>query len=111
MNKITNIRKRLKQTRLEKGYSQDYVGEQLHMSQIAYHKIENGKTQLKVRTLLELARILEVEVSYLLGSVNYLNSPYQLTKKQLLGCSDKCVLNFPLNEIVNLSKLDADLFI
>ena len=67
MDKIINIRKRLKQTRLEKGYSQDYMGEQLHMSQIAYHKIENGKTELKVRTIFELAHILEVEDSYLFG--------------------------------------------
>ncbi len=67
MKRIEKIRKRLKTVRTEKGYSQDYVGEQLHMSQIAYHKLENGKTILKVRTLLELAVILEVKESYLLG--------------------------------------------
>jgi transcriptional regulator with XRE-family HTH domain len=37
------------------------------MSQIAYHKLENGKTQLKVEILLELANILEVKESYLLA--------------------------------------------
>jgi len=67
MNRIDKIRKRLKAARIEKGYTQDYVGEQLQMSQISYHKIENGKTALKVRTLLELAIILEVKESYLLG--------------------------------------------
>ena len=67
MNRIDKIRKRLKTIRTEKGYSQDYVGDQLHMSQISYHKLENGKTALKVSTLLELAIILEVEESYLLG--------------------------------------------
>ena len=67
MNRIDKIRKRLKLARMEKGYSQYYVGEQLHMSQISYHKIENGKTALKVRTLLELAIILKVKESYLLA--------------------------------------------
>lgn len=67
MERIEKIRKRLRTARTEKGYSQDYVGEQLHMSQIAYHKLENGKTALKVKTLLELAVILEVKESYLLG--------------------------------------------
>ena len=67
MNRIDKIRKRLKLARTEKGYSQDYVGDQLHMSQISYHKLENGKTALKVSTLLELAIILEVKESYLFG--------------------------------------------
>ena len=67
MNRVDKIRKRIKSSRIEKGYSQDYVGTRLNMSQIAYHKLENGITQLKVETLLELARILEVTESFLLG--------------------------------------------
>ena len=67
MNRVDKIRKRIKSSRIEKEYSQDYVGTRLNMSQIAYHKLENGKTQLKVETLLELARILEVTESFLLG--------------------------------------------
>ena len=67
MNRIDKIRKRLKLARMEKGYSQDYVGEQLRMSQISYHKIESGKTAFKVSTLIQLANILDVTESYLLG--------------------------------------------
>jgi transcriptional regulator with XRE-family HTH domain len=67
MNRIDKIRKRIVLARTTKGYTQDYVGELLHMSQISYHKLENGKTSLKVRTLFELALILEVKESYLLG--------------------------------------------
>ena len=67
MKRTEIIRKRIKRTRTEKGYSQYYVGTRLNMSQIAYHKLENGKTQLKVETLLELANILEVKESYLLA--------------------------------------------
>ena len=68
MKRTEIIRKRIKRTRTEKGYSQYYVGIRLNMSQIAYHKLENGKTQLKVETLLEIANILEVKESYLLAS-------------------------------------------
>ncbi|MDG1529540.1 MAG: helix-turn-helix transcriptional regulator [Polaribacter sp.] len=67
MNRVDKIRERIKLSRIEKGYSQDYVGARLNMSQIAYHKLENGKTQLKVEILLELANILEVKESYLLA--------------------------------------------
>jgi transcriptional regulator with XRE-family HTH domain len=67
MNRVDKIRKRIVLARTIKGYTQDYVGEQLYMSQISYHKLENGKTTLKVRTLLELAIVLDVKESYLLG--------------------------------------------
>lgn len=67
MNRVDKIRKRIKATRTEKGYTQDYVGDRLNMSQIAYHKLENGKTGLKVKVLLDLANILEVTDSFLLG--------------------------------------------
>ena len=66
MKRITIIRTRIKLARIAQEYTQDYVGRQLHISQIAYHKLENGKTQLKVKTLLDLAGILEVKGSYLL---------------------------------------------
>lgn len=72
MDRLTKIRKRIKFLRIEKGYSQYYVGLQLNISQISYHKLETGKTELKVKTLLELAEILEVEESYLLGCNDWL---------------------------------------
>ncbi len=64
MNREEKIRKRIKLTRLEKGFTQDYVGRQLHMSQVSYQKLENGKTSLKVSTLLDLAKVLKVKASY-----------------------------------------------
>ena len=67
MKKIPMILKRIKAARLDKGYTQDYMAYQLKISQISYYKIESGKTELKVKTILELAKILEVAESYLLG--------------------------------------------
>ena len=66
-NRVQKIRKRIKLYRMEKGYTQDYVAQQLKISQYAYQKIESGKTQLKVGTFIELARILKVKESYLLN--------------------------------------------
>ena len=67
MREIDEIREKIKFLRLEKGYTQGYIAKQLEISQYAYHKLENGKTELKVKMLLKLALVLEVEVNYLLG--------------------------------------------
>jgi transcriptional regulator with XRE-family HTH domain len=72
MERLTKIRERIKNSRIEKGYSQYYVGLQLNISQISYHKLETGKTELKVKTLLKLANILDVEESYLLGCEKFI---------------------------------------
>jgi transcriptional regulator with XRE-family HTH domain len=68
MEKLIAIRAKIRLLRIEKGYSQSYVGNQLNMSQISYHKLESGKTELKVKTLLELAKILEVSEAYFFDS-------------------------------------------
>ena len=60
--KLIAIRKKIKFTRLDKEYSQDYMGSRLFISQIAYHNLENGKSNLKIDTLLRIATILEVDV-------------------------------------------------
>jgi len=67
LERVEKIRKRIRLVRLEKGYSQDYMGNRLHMSQYAYQKIESGKTRLKVATLITLAIHLDVKPCYLFG--------------------------------------------
>lgn len=67
MERAEKIRNRIKETRIVKGYTQYYVGKRLDISQYAYHKIESGKTALKVETLIQIAIILEVKVDYLLA--------------------------------------------
>jgi transcriptional regulator with XRE-family HTH domain len=48
---------------LEKEYSQYYRGCRLNTSQIVYHNLENGKSNLKVCTLLKIANILEIDIT------------------------------------------------
>jgi len=66
--KVEKILANLRLQRIQKGYSQEYLGEQLGLTQYAYHKIENGKTKLQVKCLLELCMVLEIQVEALLGN-------------------------------------------
>ncbi|GAB7257665.1 helix-turn-helix transcriptional regulator [uncultured Polaribacter sp.] len=64
--KVKGIISKIKLLRNKKEYSQEYVGDRLGIGQVAYHKLENGKTSLKIDVLLKLAVILEVETSFIL---------------------------------------------
>ena len=66
--KIEKILENLRLQRIKKGYSQEYLGEQLGLTQYAYHKIENGKTKLQVKCLLELCMVLEIEIQDLVDN-------------------------------------------
>lgn len=64
MYRLEKIRIKIRMARLEKGFSQEYVGMLLDTSQISYHKLENGKTRLKLETLLKLSDIFEKDIKY-----------------------------------------------
>ena len=52
----------------EKATHKNIIGEQLGLSQYAYHKIENGKTKLHLNCLLELCKVLEIEIQDLIDN-------------------------------------------
>lgn len=52
--------------RLTKGYSQEYMANELEISQNAYSKLERGETELTVRRAYEIAFILEISIYELL---------------------------------------------
>jgi len=62
--KVEKIISKVRNLRIQKEYSQEYVGDRLGIGQVAYHKLENGKTKLKIGVLIKLALILEKEISY-----------------------------------------------
>jgi len=66
--KVEKILATLRLQRIKKEYSQEYIGDQLGLSQYAYHKIENGKTKLQVKCLLELCEVLEIEIQDLVDN-------------------------------------------
>jgi transcriptional regulator with XRE-family HTH domain len=62
MNIVQNIIK----IRREKGISQEYIANALHLDTAVVSNIENGKRELKVKELEIIAKALDVDVLYLL---------------------------------------------
>lgn len=58
---------KLKKTRQNKRYTQEFMAKRLGLSIRAYSKIERGETQLTVNRLRELSQILGVSMMELLG--------------------------------------------
>ena len=59
---MEKIVKKIKQLRIYKGYSQEYIAEKIGISQRAYSKLENCHTRMTISRLNTIAKVLEVEV-------------------------------------------------
>ena len=57
---------RIKNLRLERGYSQDVLAKGINISQNSYFKIEKGITKLTLENFLKIASFLNVDESSLL---------------------------------------------
>jgi transcriptional regulator with XRE-family HTH domain len=60
-----SIENQLRKLREAKGYSQEYMALQLEMSQNGYCKIENGRVDIKLKTLQRIADILQIKLFHL----------------------------------------------
>lgn len=60
------VGEKIRQAREAKGLSQEFVAEQLGISQAAYSNMERGETQPKLPRLQQLAELLAVDVNELL---------------------------------------------
>ncbi|NLA25332.1 MAG: helix-turn-helix transcriptional regulator [Bacteroidales bacterium] len=65
---IPNYHGRIKSIRESKNLTQEHIANKLNISQRAYSSIENGKTQLTVDRLFEIADALQVSVGTLMSS-------------------------------------------
>ncbi len=61
---------KIKEHRLQKGYSMEYMAEMLKMSVSGYNKIENNFNNISLVRLLEIQTILGVSLEELLGIKN-----------------------------------------
>lgn len=59
MNKL--IGGNLREQRIKKNYTQEYMAGRLHMSIASYSNIENGKVSLTLDMLLEICAVLKIE--------------------------------------------------
>lgn len=63
---MKNILNKFKELRLKKGYSHEYMGHELKISQVAYSKIERNETKLSIERFFKIAEILEVSIADIL---------------------------------------------
>ena len=63
---MSNVGKNIKKFRSEKGFTQEELAEQLHVTRQAVSNWENGKTQPDIETLSNLAAFFEVTVEELI---------------------------------------------
>ena len=61
------VRSRIRKIRQLRDYSQEYMGEQLGITQKGYSAIELGETTLTLERLDEIARVLEVTINELMS--------------------------------------------
>ncbi|TDO73336.1 DNA-binding XRE family transcriptional regulator [Flavobacterium chryseum] len=72
----TSIKNKIKSIRELKNYTQEYMADQLGVTQAGYSKIEKGKTILSYVKLVEIAKILDVSVEDIISfdSQKYFNN-------------------------------------
>ena len=64
------LRERIKQLRVRKGYTQNFVAQYLFIKQNTYSDYERGVSVMSIDTLIKLADLYNVSVDYLLGRTN-----------------------------------------
>jgi transcriptional regulator with XRE-family HTH domain len=69
----TSPHHKIKELRILKGFSQQYMADLLNISQMGYSKIERNKTQLNWERLNKLAEILSINVWDLVDNQKELN--------------------------------------
>lgn len=73
----------IRKVREQRNYTQEFVAKQMGISQNAYSKIENGYTQLTVRHIKDLSKILEVSIMELLRDDFEIHRPNNIQKESV----------------------------
>lgn len=58
------IGKKIRERRVQLGYSQFFLSQRLHKTQHTVSNIENGKSELTIARIIEIAEILKVDLNY-----------------------------------------------
>ena len=67
MNKLIDVANNIRNTRIGRNYTQDYLAAKLNISQNAYSKIELGRTKVTVEKLLVIADVLNTDACELIN--------------------------------------------
>lgn len=58
---------RIRNLRKENGYTQEYIGHVLNVSQRTYGDYEQGKTRIPLDSMIKLAELYDVNMDYICG--------------------------------------------
>jgi len=94
-----NIGSNIKQIRELRKYSQEYVAQELGITQPSYARIESGATIPKIDRLQRIAEILEIDMSFLLNTTNVFNLVFNATANQ------SGYINSQSNHVVDIEML------
>ncbi|GAA3757862.1 helix-turn-helix transcriptional regulator [Flavobacterium ginsengiterrae] len=102
----SQIKDKIKNIRELKNYTQNYLADQLGISQAAYSKIEKGITDLSFNKLEEIAVILEVNLEDILHFETdlFLNNNSEIVMTEAKNNND-LVQNLYKDKIILLEKL------
>jgi len=88
-----NIGEKIRQIRLQKGFSQENMADMLHISTTAYGDIERNKTDLTIARATEITNLLEISVLELFGMdlqpVDFAMEKLQLENEKLKAETEK----------------------
>lgn len=86
---------RLKELRVEKGFTQKEIAIKLSLTQQTYSDYETGRTDPDIETLISMGDILEVSIDYLLGREDdFGNVHVQGTAPQLTAAERQLLEDF-----------------
>jgi transcriptional regulator with XRE-family HTH domain len=97
----TKIGNKLRQLRINKGYSQEYMAEILAVSQKTYSNMENDKTSISIEALKKIAEEYRVDILKLLSDEKIVvqhNNFLDLSSKQ------EIIYNHITDELINQLK-------
>ncbi|KAB2808637.1 helix-turn-helix domain-containing protein [Phaeocystidibacter luteus] len=72
MDRLRDVRERIRKLRVERGYSQEYMSIQLDVSLRQYQRLESGTRDWSLKQLIQLAEVFDMPVYEM---VNYSRDP------------------------------------
>lgn len=89
---INHLPARLRQLRENNGFSQEYVAEQLEISQNTYSRLESGQTKITVERLFAIVPVLNTDIIEILAISFADISPATNHRKEIRKISKKLAL-------------------
>lgn len=91
----------LRKVRREKKFSQEYIAEELNITQKAYSDIENGKTILKNDIIIKLISILDLSPNDLCSISNTCSNINKVNNEELIKLLVKNKIDIPNHLLEN----------